>query len=132
MTHIKEFYTCPNCGRPILPEKEKYFVCPNCGRALCKAEDLKDFSDKFCGNCGCDLSSAKEFEKQERTLKQTEKKFINSDDYIDYQISVHHQESAEKIKSLFTSFTEELFKILENDRITAETKKSCGQSIINK
>lgn len=56
---FKEFYTCPRCGKAISGEKKEFFVCPSCGRALCQKKDLKQFDDKFCGNCGHELASAK-------------------------------------------------------------------------
>lgn len=56
---LKEFYTCPRCGSAICGEKKKYFVCPECGRALCKEEELGDFEDNYCGNCGKSIASAK-------------------------------------------------------------------------
>ena len=89
------------------------------GQEELKTVHMKEFY--ACPNCGWDLSSAKEEVKpdKKRTLKQTEKNFNNPNDYIDYRISVHGQESAEKIENLFKNFTEELFKILEHDRITA-------------
>jgi len=42
---IKEFCTCPDCGRAISGEKKEFFVCPKCGRALCRRKDLKKFDD---------------------------------------------------------------------------------------
>ncbi len=59
MAHFKEFYACPNCGRLISKEKKKYFVCPNCEKALCPEEKLPEFDDNYCGNCGCEIASAK-------------------------------------------------------------------------
>lgn len=58
--HIKEFYSCPSCGRTICGEKERYFTCPVCGRAICKEKDLSKLNDKYCGNCGSRITSAKE------------------------------------------------------------------------
>ncbi len=40
--------------------ERSYFICPNCENALCKKEDLEDFTDNYCGNCGFKLTSAKE------------------------------------------------------------------------
>lgn len=56
---FKEFFSCPKCGRAICGEKKIYFVCPKCGSALCKKNELKDFKNNYCGNCGHDLASAK-------------------------------------------------------------------------
>lgn len=56
---FKEFYTCPNCGMAISGEKKEFFVCQNCGSALCRKENLKDFKNNYCGNCGHSLVSAK-------------------------------------------------------------------------
>lgn len=57
---FKEFYACPNCGTAISSEKKEFFVCPNCGSALCGKEELKNFRNNYCGNCGHRLASAKE------------------------------------------------------------------------
>ena len=54
---FKKFYTYPNCGNAISKEKRIYFACPNCGKALCRKKDIRKFSDKYCRNCGYDLSS---------------------------------------------------------------------------
>lgn len=54
---FRKFYACPKCGNAISKEKRSYFACPNCGRALCRKKDIRNFSDKYCGNCGYDLSS---------------------------------------------------------------------------
>lgn len=57
---MKEFYACPRCGTAICGEKRKYFVCPECGKALCEESKLEDFNDKYCGNCGTKIVSARE------------------------------------------------------------------------
>ncbi len=56
---IKEFQTCPRCGRIIGSNKMNYFVCQKCGRALCTESELAQFDDNYCGNCGADITSAK-------------------------------------------------------------------------
>lgn len=40
-------------------KKTKDFICPNCGEMLCKEEELKEFTDDFCTNCGKNIASAK-------------------------------------------------------------------------
>lgn len=40
-------------------KKTKDFICPNCGEMLCKEEELKEFTDNFCTNCGKNIASAK-------------------------------------------------------------------------
>ncbi|MFG6329268.1 MAG: hypothetical protein K1W06_07335 [Lachnospiraceae bacterium] len=57
--NIKEFYACPSCGRAICGEKKKFFICPKCGRALCEESKLADFDDNYCGNCGTEITSAR-------------------------------------------------------------------------
>ncbi len=57
---IKKFYDCPNCGRAISGEKRSYFVCPECGKTLCEESKLADFNDKYCGNCGTKITSARD------------------------------------------------------------------------
>ena len=69
---FKKFYTCPHCGNAIAGEKRRYFTCPDCGVALCRAKDIKDFKDKYCHDCGCDLSSAK---KRAVALLKVEERF---------------------------------------------------------
>ena len=59
MNHFKEFFSCPCCGRAIYGEKREYFVCPNCGKALYTKEQLQEFDDNYCGNCGNEIASAK-------------------------------------------------------------------------
>lgn len=59
MGNIKEFYACPSCGRAIVSEKKRFFVCPECNRALCAESKLADFTDKYCGNCGADITNAR-------------------------------------------------------------------------
>lgn len=39
---------------------KEFFVCPNCGRVLCGKEDIENFTNNYCGNCGYELASAKE------------------------------------------------------------------------
>lgn len=57
---IKVFYSCSHWGRLIVNEKkEKYFICPNCENVLCKVDNLRDFNNNYCGNCGYKLASAK-------------------------------------------------------------------------
>lgn len=69
MRVFKKFYACPHCGRAICGEKREYFVCPDCGNALCLKEDVENFTDNYCGNCGCKLDSAK---KEASALSQKE------------------------------------------------------------
>lgn len=57
---FKDFYTCPRCGTPMAGEKTRYFVCPGCGRALCEEQDLKEYTDNSCGNCGTFIGSTRE------------------------------------------------------------------------
>lgn len=57
---LKKFYTCPNCGTAISGEKKEFFACPDCGSALCSKEELRNFKHNYCGNCGYELTSAKE------------------------------------------------------------------------
>ena len=39
---------------------KEFYACPNCGSALCGKEELKNFRNNYCGNCGHRLASAKE------------------------------------------------------------------------
>lgn len=54
------FFSCPQCGRAIVGEMRKYFICSRCGRALCGESELESFDENYCGNCGYELTSAKE------------------------------------------------------------------------
>ncbi len=58
--YFEKYFACPQCGKAICSEKRSYFVCPKCGRALCEENELQDFSDNYCGNCGEEISSARE------------------------------------------------------------------------
>jgi len=68
---IKEFFTCPSCGRAICGSKKRYFTCPSCGRALCEENKLDEFDDNYCGNCGAEVASAKEQALAERNQVET-------------------------------------------------------------
>lgn len=59
MDHFKMLYACPSCGRAIAGEQRSFFVCPKCGRALCRENEIRDFDDNYCGNCGAEITSAK-------------------------------------------------------------------------
>lgn len=54
-----QFFSCPQCGRAIVGDMRKYFICPRCGRALCKESEVGNFDEKYCGNCGYEITSAK-------------------------------------------------------------------------
>jgi hypothetical protein len=41
-----------------------------CGNAVCRKKEIKDFDDKYCTNCGYDLSSA--IKKAKALLKEEE------------------------------------------------------------
>lgn len=37
---------------------QTFVVCPNCGRPLCREDELDNFSNKYCGKCGAEITSA--------------------------------------------------------------------------
>ncbi len=55
-----KFFSCPQCGKALAGEMESYFTCPNCKKALCMERQFKSFNDNYCGNCGHEITSAKE------------------------------------------------------------------------
>ena len=70
MKLFKKYYTCTSCGKAICGTKRTFFACPMCGNAVSKKKEIKDFDDKYCTNCGYDLSSA--IKKAKALLKEEE------------------------------------------------------------
>lgn len=67
-------------------------------------------------------NSRKEENGIRREMQRTNCRFNRSDDFVDYRVSCFCQESFEQIKRAFNNFTNELGRILEEDRIMCEKR----------
>ena len=79
---------CPQCGSSEKQnrEKRKYFICPDCFEPVIEEEKLKDTaydlsSDNYCTNCGREINSVLQQERQMLINTADEKSYTKDFEY---------------------------------------------------